>query len=127
MMVRKMLRGERVAGVLTFTAIGAVVLLAATGVILAVSYVRQASDFQNTLYERCLTRLQYDNANHASVAADVDLYESLLEQNDRVPASAIPPDLRDIAREQRESIERALAEKRKAFKAGIPGDCEALR
>lgn len=125
-MIRKALRGERPA-VLTFLGLGAVLCLLVASLALSLSYKQQAHDFQRTLYDRCLTRLQYDNANHASVAADVNLYESLLEQNARVPDSAIPPDLRDIAREQRRSIERALAEKRQAFKAGIPGDCEALK
>jgi hypothetical protein len=126
-MVRKLLRGERSGGVLTVMGTLAVICLLIASIALRQSYMSQAKDFKQTLYERCQARQVYDRANHDSIGADVALYRSILKQNEQVPESAIPPEFRALARQQRATIQKALAEKEKAFKAGVPGNCEQLK
>ncbi len=86
----------------------------------------ELSGLKQTIYERCLQRNGYDEANHNSVAADVVLFEEILKLSRLVPPS---PDARErlLQAQYREAIVRAVSEKRAAATQGVIGVCKVYR
>lgn len=93
-------------------------------------------NFAAQVHTRCETRIRYDRANHESVGADVTYLQAQLDQEKQnrpevhTLIMSFPPDQRPVLRATekagRQSLKAALAEKRKAFAAGVIGTCSQL-
>lgn len=92
----------------------------------AVGTKHQLTDLKRTIYTRCTQRQTYDESNHASVAADVDLYREILRLQQSVPLPA-DPKMRALTLEYRDAIVQAQTRKEKAAAQGVIGTCTAYR
>jgi hypothetical protein len=120
--MRALLRGERVGSVGVVLGLFALLCLLASSLGLTLEYRAQIQDFKKTVYERCLQRAAYDESNHASVVADVELYQQILSLQDRVPEQT-DPRRQALTREYRDAIVQAKTRKEKAAAQGVIGSC----
>lgn len=120
--MRALLRGERTGSVGVVLGLFALLCLLASSLGLTLDYRAQIQDFKKTVYERCLQRQTYDESNHASVVADVELYQQILSLQDRVPEQT-DPRRQALTREYRDAIVQAKTRKEKAAAQGVIGSC----
>ena len=124
--MRALLAGERRATVWQTLGLLGLVCLLTSSLGLTLAYRSQIRDFKRTVYERCLQRAAYDESNHASVVADVDLYRQILRLQDQSPPQQ-DPRLRALAQQYRDAIVQAEARKEKAAEQGVIGSCSIYR
>ena len=103
-----------------------VLMLLATSLFLTFAYRAQLHDVRVAIYTRCLERAKYDEANNASVRADAELYQQLLDINDQAPVQT-DPTIRALVDRQRAVIAEAQLRKQRAADGGTVGGCDALR
>lgn len=124
--MKALVQGERTLRVTQMLGLFALLCLLASSLGLTLAYRAQMKDLKATIYERCLQRGTYDQANHDSVAADADLYQQLLEISEQAPKQTDPVIAELVAR-QEQVIRLAQQRKATAAEAGVIGSCDTYR
>lgn len=131
--LRAWTRGTGNLSVIDIIVITLVLLVSVTGLGLALVFhgqaagtKRQLTDLKSTIYARCEQRQTYDQSNHASVVADVELYQQILALQQQVPLPA-DPEQRALSLRYRDVIVQAKTRKEKAAEQGVIGTCAAYR
>lgn len=135
--MKALVNGERNGSVGTVLSLAALIALLAGSLFLTLAYRGQLVALKHVIYTRCNDRIGYDQANHASVGADVTYLRSQLAETLRQrPAaqvlidafpSAQRPALREAERHGIADLRTALAAKERAYAAGVIGSCRKFR
>jgi hypothetical protein len=124
--MRALLEGQRQASMGIVAGLAGVICLLIASVGLNVKHSSDLRDLKHVIYKRCQQRQAYDQANHASIEADAELYRQLLDIADRAPRQT-DPRLEVLVAEQRRVIAQAADRKAAAVRAGVIGSCNAYR
>lgn len=124
--MRALTRGERQASAGIIAGLIGLLCLLGASLGLNLKHAHDLTDLKHVIYQRCLQRTVYDQANHDSVEADAELYRQLLAIADKAPVNA-DPRIRLLVADQRRVIAAAADRKARAAHAGVIGSCNAYR
>lgn len=126
--MRALVRGERRASLgVMLGLVGLLCLLLGT-LVLTLDYRAQLTSVRQTIYTRCLQRLQYDQAAHDGQVANAKVWASLAQiaQQTPIPADA-DPRVKALFEREQVAINDAKTASQKAADEGVIGGCQVYR
>lgn len=86
------------------------------------------TEFQSTVYERCLARRILDTAAHDAVSSNAEFYATLEAIAEDAPARpGLDAKTRALIKRQKDAIHKARADAERVAEASLPGSCESYR
>jgi hypothetical protein len=125
-MIRALVSGDRRASLGALFGLFGLAAVLVSSLSLTLDYRSQLISVKSTIYTRCLQRQAYDQSAHEAAAADIQLYQTLLQLLDEQPAPTTVQGER-VSEQYRAAIQLDLQRKQAAVSAGVIGACKVYR